>query len=538
MANKTLFSGRGGRDVPAVDALNEAGGTAYALEPRHALAQIAATGCLNDVFYSGGRDQLDAVLALSRDIDPEFIGRTAVFARERGYMKDMPALLLAVLSVRGPDVLPRVFDSVIDNGRMLRTFVQIMRSGAVGRTSLGSRPKRLVLDWLASRTEEQLLWASVGNDPSLADVVRMVHPRPATKHREAFYAWLLGRPHEFRDLPSIVRRYEDFKAGRSFDAPRVPFAMLTALDLTTEVWRTIAKRSSWQETRMNLRTFARHGVFRATPTTWSRRIARHLLGEPAERHVLAEALAARLRDPEAIRRAKVFPYQLLMANRMADRSVPKVIVRALEQAMETAIENVPSFGGRVVVCPDVSGSMTWTPVTGHRKGATTQVRCIDVAALIASAVLRRNPDATVLPFDTEIRTARVDPSRGVLRNADRLAKLGGGGTRCSAPIAWLNANRSRPDLVILVSDCESWADPSQGRGTELMAQWARLRQRHPSAKLVCLDLQPYATVQAPDGGHVLNVGGFSDRVFDLIRDFAAGRLSAGHWVDVIEAIEV
>ncbi len=89
-----------------------------------------------------------------------------------------------------------------------------------------------------------------------------------------------------------------------------------------------------------------------------------------------------------------------------------------------------------------------------------------------------------------------------------------------------------------MSDCESWADPSQGRGTELMAQWARLRQRHPAAKLVCLDLQPYATVQAPDGGNVLNVGGFSDRVFDLIRDFAAGRLSAGHWVDVIESIEI
>jgi 60 kDa SS-A/Ro ribonucleoprotein len=29
---------------------------------------------------------------------------------------------------------------VIDNGRMLRNFVQIMRSGAVGRTSLGTRP--------------------------------------------------------------------------------------------------------------------------------------------------------------------------------------------------------------------------------------------------------------------------------------------------------------------------------------------------------------------------------------------------------------
>ena len=79
---------------------------------------------------------------------------------------------------------------------------------------------------------------------------------------------------------------------------------------------------------------------------------------------------------------------------------------------------------------------------------------------------------------------------------------------------------------------------TRSRGTALMTQWARLRARNPAAKLVCLDLQPYETVQAPDAVHVLNVGGFSDRVFDLIRDFADGRMSTGHWVDVIEKIEI
>ena len=47
--------------------------------------------------------------------------------------------------------------------------------------------------------------------------------------------------------------------------------------------------------------------------------------------------------------------------------------------------------GEVVVCPDVSGSMQ-SPVTGYRKGATTSVRCIDVAALVAS-----DPDRFFIP---------------------------------------------------------------------------------------------------------------------------------------------
>ena len=72
---------------------------------------------------------------------------------------------------------------VIDNGKMLRNFVQILRSGVTGRKSLGSAPKRLVRQWLERATERQLVQATIGNDPSLADVVKMVHPRPADAAR-------------------------------------------------------------------------------------------------------------------------------------------------------------------------------------------------------------------------------------------------------------------------------------------------------------------------------------------------------------------
>ena len=66
--------------------------------------------------------------------------------------------------------MDRVFDRVIDSPRMLRNFVQIVRSGATGRKSLGSVPKRCVQRWLDQRTDAALFAASVGNAPSLADV--------------------------------------------------------------------------------------------------------------------------------------------------------------------------------------------------------------------------------------------------------------------------------------------------------------------------------------------------------------------------------
>jgi 60 kDa SS-A/Ro ribonucleoprotein len=518
MANKNLFKSLVGRLVPASDAVNEERAPAYALTPRQQLAQYAATGCLNATFYASAGEQLARVLELCAQVEPEFIARTAVYARERGHMKDVPALLCAVLAARDTTLLAAVFPRVVDNARMLRSFVQIVRSGVAGRKSLGSAPKRLVREWLEARDETVIFNGSVGQQPSLADILKMVHPKPKTKSREALYGYLVGREHSREDLPEVVRRYEAFKDGRHErgDVPDVPFQMLTSLELGAAEWTAIARRASWQTTRMNLNTFARHGVF----------------DEPG----LPELLARRLRNPEKVRRARVFPYQLMTAYASADERVPAQVRDALQDALEVAIENVPAVRGKVYVCVDVSGSML-SPVTGYRKGASSVVRVVDVAALFAAAVLRKNPRAEVIAFEQEVvRKLRLNPRDSVLTNAQKLASVGGGGTNCSAPLALLNGWQAEGDLVIFVSDYESWADPRVGRGTEMMRQWGIFRARNPRARLVCIDVQPYQSVQAQEREDVLNVGGFSDQVFEVVAEFAAGRLNANHWVGLIDEV--
>ena len=517
MANKQLFKSRPGRLVPETNARNEAGGKAYALAPKAALAQYVATGCLNTTFYADAATQLDTVLDLCAKVESAFVAQAAVYARQRGQMKDMPALLTAWLAQHGPDRLEPVFAKVIDNGRMLRNFVQILRSGVVGRKSLGSRPKRLVQDWLNGRSDGQLLSASVGNDPSLADVLKMVHPKPATPERAAFYAWLIGKPHDAALLPEAIKALEQFRDDVAAPVPDVPFQLLTALPLRPQHWVAIACQAPWQMTRMNLNTFARHEVFKVGG--------------------MAQRIAERLRDPTAIRRARVFPYQLLSAYFMTSEGVPEVVRDALQDALEVALENVPELSGQLYVLLDVSGSMG-SPVTGHRKGATSKVRCVDVAALVAAAISAKNPATEILPFDTQVHMHRLNRRDSVLTNAQTLAQFGGGGTHCGLPLAMLNQRKATGDLVIYVSDNESWADPQRGRGTETMRQWEIFHQRNPRARLVCIDFQPYDTVQAQTREDVLNVGGFSDAVFEVLARFAAGQLGGEHWVREIEAVEV
>ena len=518
MANTNLFQSIK-NCFTKTDTYNEAGGIAYTLTPKQQLAQLAATGCLNNTFYADAQSQLDQVLKLAESLDAEFIAKTAVYARQKGFMKDMPALLLAVLAQKDVNMLARVFDQVVDNGKMLRNFAQIIRSGAVGRKSFGNRPKKLMQTWLLTATEKQLLNAAIGNSPSLADVVKMVHPKPREAWRAAWFAWLIGKPYDREALPPITRAFEDYKQSREGALPNVPFQMLTALDLNSGDWAQIARNGSWQQVRQNLNTFLRHDVFAKSKNI--------------------KMVAEKLRDQTAIRRARVLPYQLLTAYQATSEQMPFEIREALQDAMETAVQNVPAIRGKVVVCPDVSGSMH-SPATGYRGSATSRTRCIDIAALVSAAMLRTNPKARVIPFEQITVNVQLNPRDSIMTNAEKLANIGGGGTACSAPLIMLNREKADVDLVIIVSDNESWADCGQrwGGKTSLMKEWDILKQRCPEAKLVCLDIQPYTTAQAQNRRDILNIGGFSDQVFTLIGSFAEQGMGADFWVEEIEKTEL
>ena len=193
---------------------------------------------------------------------------------------------------------------------MLRNFVQIVRSGATGRKSLGSAPKRCVRRWLDARTDEALFAASVGQAPSLADVIRMVHPKPA--HAAARGALRLpDRPPRRR--PDRCRRWcSEFEAFKAGDRRRGAGRAVPDADGARPRASRLARRSparSWQTTRMNLNTFARHGVF-----------------EDAE---MTELVATGCATATEIARARVLPYQLLAACRAADPAVPGAVRRAL-----------------------------------------------------------------------------------------------------------------------------------------------------------------------------------------------------------------
>ena len=540
MANKTLFSSIKSK-FARTDTVNEAGGRAYKFAPKHALAQMAATGCFGNVFYANAQDQLDAMRKLIDQVDDHvFLAKLAVYARERAYMKDMPAALLVVLSKRDTELMHRVFDRVVDNGRVLRTMFQMIRSGQFGRTSLSSSLQRAFQRWLNEASVSKLLSASIGNDPSLRDVLRMARPTPKDNARRALFGWLTEKetdkwaPATEADLPAQVQALIAYRQADTAETQALIAGDLSVRwDLLADaakgplVWKAIARQMGPQALRMNLNTLLRHQA----------------LGNGKADRAMVDYVADRIADADAIRRSRQFPYQFLAAYMNAAAEVPQKIKAALHEAAEIACGNVPELPGPVVIGLDTSGSMSCS-VSGWRgRGATSKMRCVDVAALFAAAILRRNPDSIVIPFDTRAYNVRVDPGDTILSLSERLARYGGGGTNCSIPLREANTKYGNCKFAgcVLVSDNESWVGSGRYGSTGVMTEWQTFvanqkRLGASSPKLVCIDIQPYGSTQAPERDDILNIGGFSDAVFHVVASYLSG--DAARFVAEVESVEL
>lgn len=521
MANKNLFKAAKTPVEVKVntankwkETVNQAGGTAFSFPDKLALAQFAVTGTFNNVFYANAEDQLESVKALVAKVDSAFIAKLAVYSHESAFMKDMPAYLLAVLHARQEsELLAAVFGRVVSTFKMLSNFVQIVRSGVTGRKSFGTSTKRLIQEWLARKTAMQTFNGSIGlSDPSVSDVIKMVHPNVGDDiTKDAVYAYLTearGWESKLGNLPDDLKAFEALKKGEASVVPNIPFRALTNVNLSVEQWRDIARNMPFNTLRQNLNMLSRRKVF-------------------DDSDFLIE-IAEKLSSQDEVLKSKVMPFQLFTAYQNTTE-LPVELTNALQNAAEISTQNVPTFGKKTLVFVDVSGSMR-SSVTGYRPGVPqSKTSCVDVAALMASCVLRQNNNAEVVLFDTSVHRVTLNPRDSIVSNAQKIAQFYGGGTDLSVAMADANRNKSMADTVIYVSDNMSWAGGRWGTASE----WVNYKKRVPHAKLVNIDIQPMASAQLPDNKDVLNIGGFTDAIWPAIAAFVNDK-SGGDFVSTIE----
>ena len=228
---------------------NDEGAPAYALPPKHALAQYAATGCLNSTFYASAEEQLDEVLELCAKVDAEFIAADGgVLPRAWLHEGHAGAAVARPVACTSRDCSSRVFARVSTTARCSATSCRSCARAPSGRKSLGTRPKRLVRRGSSSATDEAFFEARSATTPSLADIVKMVHPKPRSARARGALRVPDRPPHDAEALPgwSAVRGVQGREPSLRGAGRAVPDADRAAAGAAE--WAEIARNGSWQMT--------------------------------------------------------------------------------------------------------------------------------------------------------------------------------------------------------------------------------------------------------------------------------------------------
>jgi 60 kDa SS-A/Ro ribonucleoprotein len=524
--------------IPAAGQVpNSAGGFTWAVDRWVRLDRFLLLGTEGGTFYVGERaltvENAAAVAECIAHDGPRVVARIVEVSEAGRAPRNDPALFaLAMAAGMGDEptraaaleALPRVARTGTHLLHWLH-YVQAFRGWgrgvrrAVGRWYTALPPRELAY---------QLLKYPQRDGWSHRDALRLAHPRPESDERRA----LLGRAVAGKlasDAPDteatrLVRAVAELHASPAMEPGRaaewVREHRLTREMVPTHllahavVWEALLEAMPLTALIRNLGTLTRVGVL-----------------EPGSDAVAA--VAARIADGAALKRARVHPVQLLSALRTyaAGRGVRgsgvwqpvAAVVDALDAAFYLAFGAVEPTGRRMMLALDVSGSMT-APVHGLHG-----VSCREAAAAMALVTAATEPRhfftaftqgsyPSMHPgFPSGLSTLDISPRQRLDDVVARVSGLAFGGTDCALPMVEARKNGWKVDVFVVYTDNETWA------GSIHPAQ--ALRQYREAtgiaAKLVVVAMASNGfTIADPNDAGMLDVVGFDAAAPSLIGQFA------------------
>jgi 60 kDa SS-A/Ro ribonucleoprotein len=473
---------------------------------RDRVRNFLRTGTLTGTFYVGAvelsREMINTLQHLGAQ-DPIALSEEAISAREEGYMRTLPVLATVVLSgLPNKQLFRKTARGVFKIPRDVVQFIEICKSGAVpGVAGFGGCRVDAAREWIETMSEYHAVKGFGSKTMVLRDAVRLTHPHPRDQKSRELLGWLSGHvPGKRVCENTMVVALELLKCTSDpaehvqlIRKARLPYEVVTTAvaNPSREVWVELLRNAPTMNLLMNLVTFNRHGVF------------------TDEENV--SIACEKLSRPDALRSSRILPFQAYRAWKMyseQSNADPRIIA-ALSDALENSVANMPLFGGRVCLAPDVSGSMQ-----GFYVNEKQTISAAEVSGIFAAGLLKRCPNVTVLPFESRVVNISLNPRDSVLANAQTISSLGGGGTSLSAPVERLLRNRDKVDLFVGITDNEEWI----GRG--FLETWHQyVREVSPEAKAVLITVVPTSHSVAPESEPGMYfVHGWSDAVLRYVAE--------------------
>ncbi len=510
---------------------NDAGGYGFAVHDWMRLDRFLILGAEGGTYHVGERklvrENAEAVIRCLAVDGPCVVARIVAVSEAGRAPKNGPAIFaLAMAAGLGDETTRRVALAALP--RVCRTASHLFRFAAEveGFRGWGRGLRRAVADWYRTMPLDRLVLQALkyrargtaGQRWSHRDLLRLSHPvLPAEDTARRALLDRLCRPAGSDPLPAelaqlaaaeaLSRTADVGTACRLIAEHRLPHeAVPTELLNSPAAWRALLPDMPMTALLRALAKLSAVGVLAP-------------LSEATDRVV------SRLADRERLRRARVHPLQILVAQatyaqgrgllgRLTWEPLPRV-VGALDEAFYASFGSVEPSGKRLLLALDVSGSMGWGQVAGSP--LTPRV----AAAAMALVTLAAERRTHVVAFSDRMVPLAISAGQRLDDVCALTSSLPFGGTDCAQPMLYALERRLPVDAFVVYTDSETWAGmihPAQA-----LEEYRRRMGIPARLAVVGMTSTGFSIADPADAG-MLDVVGFDSATPQLLTDFVSGRI--------------
>jgi 60 kDa SS-A/Ro ribonucleoprotein len=517
---------------------NNAGGFVFAIDDWARLHRFLTLGTDSGTYYVAEQaltgDNAEVVLRLAASDPKRVVDEIVAISLAGRAPKQNPALfalaaVAGVADVEGRSYALTQLNRVARTGTQLALFANYVQQfrgwgrglrRAIGNWYLDKTPDKLAYQVLKYRSRE-------GWTPR--DLLRKTHPVTDDPAKAALFDYIthgVVADQSSAPLPGLVDAFEEAKTAsipriiELIGAQPLSWEMLPGEALgSADVWRALIEKGM--------------------PVTALLRQLPRLTRLDVLQGATLRQVTDRLQDPEALKRGRVHPINVLVALRSyasgrgarssGSWSPIAQVVDALDAAFYTSFGTVQPAGKRTLLALDVSGSMT-VPVSG------LPLSCREASSALALVTAATEPEHEILGFTNGGRDALVGRSdqRWVGTGISRLsisprqrlddvlnytAGLRFAGTDCALPMLWATAKQVPVDTFVVYTDSETWSGDIQP--FQALRDY-RDRMGIPAKLVVVAMAGTRFSIADPDDAGMLDVSGFDAAVPSLICDFSRG----------------
>ena len=523
--------------------LNNTGGYTFAVEPVAQLRRFLLLGTDGGTFHVGEREltlENSAVVVQFAQTRPLDLVREVVDVSVNGRAPKANPCLFALAAafgladLEGRQAAERALPQVVRTGTHRAIFARYVEQfrgwGKLLRRAVGNlflEPTIDDLEYSCVKYRQREGWTN-------RDLLRLSHPVPAVDdvRRRVLFDWICGRDVDSVQLAELPRvaAFEELKRrdadGSLTDA--VVTRLITEARLPWEVLPdSVMNRPTTWEALLDANQLPLGALIRQLP-----RLTRLGMLNQVGPDTMLTRVVGRLGDRESLRRARVHPLNLLVAQRTygLGRNQPPLdaygramhhvrptstwtpvrqVVDALDQAFYLAFENVEPTNARFMLAVDCSGSMS----TARIAKLPLSPREVSAALSLVSASVE--PHSTIMGFSSDMRPLAISPRQRLNDVITTMTRFPWQATRCAAPMEYALRHRLTYDAFVIYTDNEVNVGPHPYQALRRYRDALGV-----NAKLIVVAMTATNfTIADPSDVNTLDVCGFDTGTPALISDF-------------------